>query len=138
MRRPIIITTLLIAGIVGFTETNAQTTKQITAKEFKGKKTAEFTKLRPDDKMPDAFYNSAGFNAFYNANQHLSEADYQEAYHNFLNPTTKAPKPIFINTGNPGQDRTNYKMAKKEWLKKNSPYDYWREQENSSEEQKNQ
>ena len=132
MRRPIIITTLLIAGIVGFTETNAQTTKQTTAKEFKGKKTAEFNKLRPDDKMPDAFYNSAGFNAFYNANHNLDQADYERAFHQFIHPTEKDPKPVFVNTGNPEQDQINYRITKMEWLKKNSPIDYWKEQGNNS------
>ena len=127
MRRPITITTLLIAGIVGFTETNAQTTPQTTAKQHKGKKAAEYNKLRPDEKMPDAFYTSAEFNAFYTTHQHLSEADYQNAFNNLLHPISKDRKPVFVDTGNPEQDQLTYQREKKEWLKKNSPFDYWKE-----------
>ena len=136
MRRPITTTLIIILSTAGVYTINAQDTQQPEKPQTQAKTIVEFNKLRPDNKMPDAFYNSREFNAFYDANHHLSQADYQKAYHQFLHPSEKDPKPVFVNTGNPEKDRTSYRISKMEWLKKNSPFDYWKEQGNNSQEKR--
>ena len=110
----------------------AQNVQQEEPGKATSKTTVEFNKLRPDATMPAGLYGSAEFQAFYNANQHLNKEAYVVAFQNFVYPAEKDPKPVFENTGNPEQDRTNYQLAKMEWLKKNSPIDYWREQDNNT------
>ena len=66
MRRPITTAFILFLATASIHTTNAQDTQQSEQPQTKAKTVIEFNKLRPDNKMPVAFYNSPEFNTFFN------------------------------------------------------------------------